>query len=108
VGVSDRHPVYSDVVVVIEIQELFPNELGAIVDDDRVGDPKAENNVLDKAYHFLGVNFGQGPSLNPFSELVNHDKPVGEAPGCFLEGSQEIQTPHGKRPCDGDGLKPLG
>jgi hypothetical protein len=79
-----------------------------VVDDDRVGDPKAENNVLDKAYRLLGANFGQDPSLDPFSELVGRDKQVGEAIGCFLEESQEIQAPHSERPCDEDGLEPLG
>jgi hypothetical protein len=59
---------------------IFSSELGVVVSDDRVGDPKAESNVLDKAYHLLGVDFGQGASLNPFSELINHDKQVGEAP----------------------------
>jgi hypothetical protein len=33
---------------------------------------------------------------------------MGEAPGRFLEGSQEVQAPHGKRSCDGDGLEPMG
>jgi hypothetical protein len=72
------------------------------------GTPKVENDALDKAYHFLGADLSQGPSLNLFSELVDHDKQVGEAPGCFLEESQEVQAPHSKRPCDGDGLEPLG
>jgi hypothetical protein len=105
--VSDYCPVYPDVVVIIEIHELLLGELGAIVGNDRVGDPKAKNNVLDKAYRLLGADFGQGPSLDPFIELVDRDKQVGEAPGCFLEGSQEVQASHGKRPCDGDGLEPL-
>jgi hypothetical protein len=89
-GVSDYCPVYTDVVLIVEIQELFPGELDVVVSDDKVGDPKVEDNVLDKAYRLFGVNFGQGPSLDPYSELIDHDKQVGEAPGCFLEGSQEV------------------
>jgi hypothetical protein len=58
--VGDCYPVYPDVVVFTEIQELLPSELGAVVDDDRVGDPKVENNVLDKAYRLFGANFSQG------------------------------------------------
>jgi hypothetical protein len=27
---------------------------------------------------------------------------------CFPEGSQEVQVPHGERPCDEDGLELLG
>jgi hypothetical protein len=53
VGVSNCCPVYSDVVVVIEVQELLSGELGFVVGDDSVGDPRAEDNVLDKAYHLL-------------------------------------------------------
>jgi hypothetical protein len=48
--------VHPDVVVIIEIQEPLPSELGAVVGDDGVGDPKEENNVLDKAHHLLGAN----------------------------------------------------
>jgi hypothetical protein len=33
---------------------------------------------------------------------------VGEAPGCFFEGFQEVQAPRDKGPCDGDGLDLLG
>jgi hypothetical protein len=106
--VSISHPVYPDVVVITEIQELLPSELGNVVSVDRVGDSKAENNVLDKAYRLLGAYFGQGSSFDPFSELVNHDKQVVEAPGCFLEGSQEVLAPPGERLQDGDGLEPLG
>jgi hypothetical protein len=108
VGESDYRSVYPDVVVITEIQESFPGELGLVVSDGRVRDPKVENDALDKAYHFLGADLSQGPSLDLFSELVDHDKQVGEAPGCFLEESQEVQAPHSKRPCDGDGLEPLG
>jgi hypothetical protein len=32
---------------------------------------------------------------------------VREAPGCFLQGTDEVQTPHGKRPGDGYCLQGL-
>jgi hypothetical protein len=83
VGVSDCCPFYPDVVVITEVEKLLPSELGAIGGDDRVGDPKVEDNVLDKAYHLFGSNFGLGPSLDPLSELVDHDKQVGKPPGDF-------------------------
>jgi hypothetical protein len=103
---SDYCLVHPYVVVVIEIQELVPGELGAVVSDDRAGDLKVEDDVLDKAYHLFGANFGHGPSLDPLSELVDHDKQVGEAPGRIFEGPEEVQAPHNKGPCDGDGLEP--
>jgi hypothetical protein len=106
--VSDYCPVYSNVVVITEVQELLSGEPGAVVGDDSIGDPKAEDNGLHKAYHLFGANFGQRISLDPLGELVDHDKHVGEAPGQFFEGSQDVQAPHGKGPYDGDGLEFLG
>jgi hypothetical protein len=107
-GVGDCCPIYPDIVVITEIQELLTSELGTVVGDDRVGDPEAENNALDKAHCLFGADFSQGPSLDPLSEFVNDDEQVGQAPGRFIEGPQEVQAPHGKRPCDGDGLELLG
>jgi hypothetical protein len=59
VGMSNGCPIYPDVVVVMEVQELLPGEQGPIVGDDRVGDPKSENNILHKAYCLFGANFDQ-------------------------------------------------
>src|SRR6185436_8180922 len=33
---------------------------------------------------------------------------VGEAPGRLLQRADEVQSPHDKRPRDGDGLKSMG
>jgi hypothetical protein len=71
VGVGDHCPVYPDVVVVIEIEELLSSEQGVVVSDDRVRDTKAVHNVLDKGHWLFGANFRQGPSLDPFSEFVD-------------------------------------
>jgi hypothetical protein len=72
-----------------------------------LGTPK-QKNVLDKAYRLFGTNCGRGLSFDPLSKLIDYDKQVGEAPGRFFEGSQEVQAPYGKGPCDGDGLEHLG
>jgi hypothetical protein len=79
--------------------------MGVVVDDDRVGDPKAEDDVLGKAYCLFGAYFSHGPILDPLSELVDYDKQMGEAPERHFFGSQEVQASHGKGPCDGDGLE---
>jgi hypothetical protein len=42
------------------------------------------------------------------SKLVNRDKQVSQAPKCFLEGSQKVQAPHNKWPCNQDCLQLLG
>jgi hypothetical protein len=49
-AVSDCCLVYLDVVVITELQDLVSGKIGVVVGDDRFGDPKAEDNVFDKAY----------------------------------------------------------
>jgi hypothetical protein len=46
---GDRGLVHLDVVVITEIDEPFPRELGAVVGDDEVWGPEAEYNVMDEA-----------------------------------------------------------
>jgi hypothetical protein len=89
-GVSVCCIVYPDLVIVIEVQELLSSKLGAIIGDDGVGDPKVEDNVLEKAYILFGANYHHGLRFDPLSEPVDCLKQVGEAPGRFSEGSQEV------------------
>jgi hypothetical protein len=46
-----------------------------------------------------------GTHLHPLGELVDSDQKVGEAPGRLSQGSDDVQSPHGERPRDGDGLQ---
>jgi hypothetical protein len=69
--VGDHGPIHLNVVVITEIKELLPNELGVIVNDDEAGDPNTENDVMDKTHYLLGADFGQGPCLNPLSEFID-------------------------------------
>jgi hypothetical protein len=106
--VCDCDPVHLDVVIIREIQEFFPRELSVVVGDNEVRDPEAENDVLDEIHCLLGASLSQGPRLDPLSELVDGDEQVGQALMHFLERPQEVQAPHGERPCNGDGLEILG
>jgi hypothetical protein len=45
---SYSRPEHTDVVVVVEIQKLFTSELGAVVRDDAVRNPKAMDDVSKK------------------------------------------------------------
>jgi hypothetical protein len=45
---SYGRPEHTDVVVVTEIQKLFTSELGAVVRDDAVRNPKAVDDVSEK------------------------------------------------------------
>jgi hypothetical protein len=53
-GVSYGGPVHSDVVVLAEVQELSASELGAVVDDDGVRDPKAMDDVGEERHRLFG------------------------------------------------------
>jgi hypothetical protein len=54
------------------------------------------------------MTFSQGLCLDLLSKFIERDEQVGHAPRCLLEGSQEVQTPHDKRPGNGDRLEFLG
>jgi len=93
------------VVVIAKLQELLSCELGAIIRDDRVWDPKPVDYVGEELHGLLGFDLGDGPSLDPFGELVDCYQQVGDAPGRFLQRPDEVQSPHGERPCEWDGLQ---
>jgi hypothetical protein len=52
--VSYGGPVHLDVVVLAEVQKLPASELGAIVGDDGVRDPKAMDDVGEERYRLFG------------------------------------------------------
>jgi hypothetical protein len=94
--------VHSDVVVLAEVQELSPSELGAVVGDDGVQDPEAMDDVGEERHRLLGPDAVEGSDLDPLGEFVR------EAPGCLLQGTDEVQTPHSKQLGDGYCLQSLG
>jgi hypothetical protein len=52
--VSYDSPVHLDVVVLAEVQELSASELGAIVGDDGIRDPKAMDDVGEERHRLFG------------------------------------------------------
>jgi hypothetical protein len=52
-GVSYGDPVHPDVVILAEVQELSTGELGAIVGDDGVRDPKAMDDVGEERHRLF-------------------------------------------------------
>jgi hypothetical protein len=102
---SYGRPEHTDVVVVVEIQKLFTSELGAIVHNDAVRNPKTVNDIGEKEHSLLGPDAGDRTGLDPLGKFVNGNKQVGEATGCPFQGSNKVEPPNGKRPCDGDGLQ---
>jgi hypothetical protein len=55
-GVSYDGPVHPDVVILAEVQELSTGELGAVVGDDGVRDPKTMDDVGEERHRLFGPN----------------------------------------------------
>jgi hypothetical protein len=53
-GVSYGGPVHPNVVILAEVQELSASELGAVVGDDGVRDPKAMDDVGEERDRLFG------------------------------------------------------
>jgi hypothetical protein len=68
-----------DVVVVAEAQELLPCELGAVICENGVGDPKAMDDVCEERHCLLGPDVGEGLNFDPFGEFVDGDRQVCKA-----------------------------
>ena len=82
-----RHggPIDADVVFIAESEELFPNELRAIVRDNGVRDSKVMDDVKEEQHGLLGLDRGDRPGLYPLCKLVYDDKQVGIASGHSFE-----------------------
>ena len=97
-----------DVVVIVERQEFVAGELCPIVGDDGVWNPEPVDDISEEQYRLLGFDLSDRSSLDQLGELVDSYQQVGIAPGGFLQRPNHVQSPHGERPCDGDGLEGLG
>jgi hypothetical protein len=92
-------------MAVAEVQKFFASELGAVVRDDTVGDPKAMDDVSEEEHSLLRPDAGDGAGLDPLGEFVDCDELVGEAASRPFQRSNKVEPPNSKRPCDGDGLQ---
>jgi hypothetical protein len=101
-GVRHGSLVDADVVIVIEFEEFLPSKLRTIICDDGVRDSNAVDDVEEKFHGLLRSDRRDRPSLNPLRELVNSDKQMRVAPGCFLEGPDQIEPTDCKQPRDRD------
>jgi hypothetical protein len=63
--VSNSGPVHTDVVVVTEVKEFLPRELGSVVGDDRVGYAEAIDDVGEKRHCLLGADVDDWSDLDP-------------------------------------------
>ena len=81
----------SDVVLVAETKELLPRELRPVVGDDRVGDPKAVDDVGEECHGLFRSNSGDRSSFYPLGELIHGDNEMGVALGRPFERSDQIK-----------------
>ena len=81
---SYSQPSHTDVVVVVERQELVAGELCPIVSDDGVWNPEPMDDISEEQYRLLGFDLSDRTSLDPLGELVNGYQQVGVAPRGFL------------------------
>jgi len=56
---------------ITEVQEIFASELGAVVGDDDVGNPKPVDDVGEEEDSLLRADVRDGSSLDPFGEFVD-------------------------------------
>jgi hypothetical protein len=90
------------VVVVIEIEEFFPRELGVVVGDDPVGNAETIDDVGEERDRLLGAYVDDGSGLDPLRELVDYYVEMGEAPERLSERSHHVEVPDGEGPRDGN------
>ena len=57
-GVCHGGPIDMDVIFIIELEELLPSELHAVVRDDGVWYSKAMNDIKEEQHSLLGLDCG--------------------------------------------------
>jgi len=101
-------PIDTDVVFIVESEELLSSELRAVVRDDGVQDSKAMDDVKEEQHGLLGLDLGYRPSVYLLCKLVYGVKQVGVALGCLFEWSNQIESLDCEWLGDRDRLECLG
>jgi hypothetical protein len=84
--VSHGGPVHTDVVVLAEVQELLASELGAIVGDDGVRDPKAMDDVGEERHACSDLMLVRGQTSIHLENLSTATSRCEKPPGAFCKG----------------------
>jgi hypothetical protein len=99
-------PVHTDVVIIAKLQEFSTGKLGAILSVMmEFGTPNRWMMSVKKGHDPLCSEIRDWVCLDPFGEFVQGNQQVGVAPERFSQGPDDVQPPHGERPCDGYGLQ---
>ena len=81
---------HTDVVVVVERQELVAGELCPIVSDDGVWNPKPMDDINEEQHRLLGFDSIDWTSLDPLGELIDHYQQMGIALGGLLQRPNHV------------------
>jgi hypothetical protein len=73
-------------------------ELGPVVGDDPIRDPKPADDGLDKFDCGLLIDLDHRGCFRPLGELVDGDVQIPESSDGYGEWTQDVQPPHGKQP----------
>ena len=79
-------PVHTDVVVLAEVQELLPSELGAIVGEDGVWDPKRWMMLVKNATACSDLMLVRGRTSIHLENLSMATSRCEKPPGAFCKG----------------------
>jgi hypothetical protein len=79
--------------------------LRPVVGGDRIRHPEPVDGVCEERHGLLRPEIRDWAHLDPLGELVDGNQHVGVAPGRLSQVPDNVQPPHGKRPCDGDRLE---
>jgi hypothetical protein len=63
------------------------------------------DDVSEERHCLFRPEIRNGAYFYPLGKFVDCDQQVGEAPRRLSQGPDDVQPPHGERPCDGDGLQ---
>jgi hypothetical protein len=96
-----------DVVVIAEVEEFLPCELGAVVVDDHVGYVETIDDVSEELYHLLRADVGDGSSLDHLENLSTATRRWVKPPGACRSGPTMLRCQTTKGHVIGDGLKRL-
>jgi hypothetical protein len=100
----DGCSIHADVVLVTEFQEFPAGKLGAVVGDDGVRHSEPVDDISEERHNLLCPEVCDWACLDPLGEFVHDDQRVGLATGHLSQGSDDVQPPHGERPCNKYGL----
>jgi hypothetical protein len=73
--------------------------------DDRIRHSKPVDDVGEEGHGLLCPEVCDWACLDPLGEFIHGDQQVGVALGRLSQGPNDVQPPHGKRPCDGNCLQ---